>query len=308
VHQSDQAAAPWRLTPPLLFHYTSAQGVIGIADSRVLRASCVADFADKTEIKYGVEILKDEVKRALRLGVPLVSEMVLARLAEQAVSRIHRTFAVCFCSDGSSLFHWRRYGNYCLQFETNGRSEPLVRPTSWYAQAQYHRVIYGRFRQRAAIRSAIQAIVAALNRNGSGTSDGPSAEYISVFLARNTSALLLDLLTAFKKLRYYPEQEWRLTVRPNLSLCSSAPDLADKNFDVTVKQLPRRFVELHIVRETRLFEPLLRRPVPFNAVIQSPFARNAHERVSIQKALDENCGPEIQLRAAGWPLVCGLDR
>jgi hypothetical protein len=66
--------------PRFLFHYTSFAGVTGIAESRALRAFCVANQKDGSEIRYGAEIVDIELKKILREGVGATAEMILEGL------------------------------------------------------------------------------------------------------------------------------------------------------------------------------------------------------------------------------------
>src|ERR1039458_8655715 len=171
--------------PRFLFHYTSFAGVTGIAESRALRAFCVANQKDGSEIRYGAEIVDIELKKILREGVGATAGMILEGLSQQALSRMDRTFVACFCSSGKSLFHWQRYGEYGLRFDTNRSCEPLLRSTSMAAATGYHRVIYGRAKQKSAIRFALRGIARAVSNNTNGTPSGPWAESIVKILTRD---------------------------------------------------------------------------------------------------------------------------
>jgi hypothetical protein len=291
--------------PAALFHYTSLAGVIGITESRSLRAFCVANQKDISEIRYGAEIVDAEIKEMLRKGVGATTQMILEGLTRQAVSRMDRTFVACFCSSGISPFHWRRYGEYCLRFDTNESREPLLRPASMVAEAGYHRVIYGRIRQKSAIQLALRGIARAVSNNTHGTPSGPWVESIVKILTRDAAELILDLLIAFKKVKYWPEREWRLTVRPKSSLASSAPEMADHNFDLAVHRGERNYVDLQLPGATQFFEPIVRPGVPFSAVLHNPFLPNAKERALIQDTLEQNGRGNIPVKRLPFLWACG---
>lgn len=290
--------------PRFLFHYTSFAGVTGIAESRALRAFCAANQKDGSEIRYGAEMVDTELKKILREGVGATAEMILEGLSAQALRRMDRTFVACFCSSGKSVFHWQRYGEYGLRFDTNRNREPLLRPASTAAETGYHRVIYGRAKQKTAIRFALRGIARAVSNNTQGALTGPWAESIVKILTRDAAQLILDLLVAFKKLRYCPEREWRLTVRPKTSLASSAPEMADQNFDITVQRGERSYVDLQLPGATQFFEPLLWPVVPFSAVMQNPFRPNAKERALIRDVLEQN--GRVDIPVTRFPLFTSI--
>ncbi len=101
---------------------------------------------------YGVEILNAEIENLLiGEGASSTAKLLLEGLAVQVLDRRKRMFVACFCSNGMSPFRWRKFGRYCLRFDTDVDRQPLVRPATGFAEVEQHRVIYGRARQRHAI-------------------------------------------------------------------------------------------------------------------------------------------------------------
>lgn len=291
--------------PAKLYHYTDVDGVTGIADSRTMRATCVPDLRDTTEVRHGVEMMEAEVRRLRLTGVPPFPQMVLERVAECAKSRISRVFVTCFCANFNSPFHWRRYGDYCLRVETDRMREPLLRPVFGFGSSylQYYRVIYGTWRQRRAIRTAIRGTVAAIAKNSEGTPAGPWLDSMADFVARDAAELLLDLIVSFKRWKYVLDQEWRLVVRPNVA-GSSSPDWDDQHFDANVKQHGnRRFLALQmpLALDTPTISAFERRPIPFSAVYCSPFRNTPSEYKRIRRTLDDNGRSDIPVVKARWP-------
>lgn len=293
-------------TPPKwLFHYTCSKAVVNIIDFRNIWATCVADVSDNTEVVHGVKIVSREVQRRIHASPPF-AQMVLSNVAEKIKSRISRTFVLCFCGDSNSTFHWRKfgklrgYGDYCLRFETSVTGEPLLRPQFGGSCVQYNRVIYGRRRQRYAVKTAVDAIVMAIERSTGGTPEGPWMQSLARLVTRDVSELLLDLVVCFKSRCYFLDREWRLVVRPDSALCSSASEMADTAFDVLVRETPRRHIELYASIPTALFCPTLVPSTPFSDVLESPFLKSLAERQSILHALSENGRPDIEIRKVKW--------
>jgi hypothetical protein len=111
--------------------------------------------------------------------------------------------------------------------------------------------------------------------------------------------LLLDVIVAFKRAEFSNDAEWRLAVRPNSALASSAPDLADRNFDVIVRRGEKPHVELQVLRPiARFYSVSLRSPVPYTAITQSPYCDSAEELRVIQRVLEKNGRGDIAIRKA----------
>jgi hypothetical protein len=276
--------------PPMLFHYTSFRSAVSIVNSRCLRASCVStlrDDKDNSEIHHGLEILREEIQ-SLRNSIDLFSCMVLDRLVSAIELRVPKTFVLCFCGTRQSTYHGFSYGHFCLEFPTSQYREPLIRPAASDASVQYTHVIYGRVRQRSVLRRALKSCVEAIERNSGGTPEGEWMPSMSDFVARNAAELFLDLVVSFKRLRFALDREWRMVVRPNSALLSSAPIIADQNFEVLVKsESTRSFVELFLPVTQELFMPLLRPPIPFQRISSTVWAR-AREKATIIDALKKN--------------------
>jgi hypothetical protein len=170
------------------------------------------------------------------------------------------------------------------------------------AQVGYFKAIYAEASQQSAIKRALSAVVAAVERNTLGVLEGPWAEFMIRFLARNASELLLDIIVSFKKAEFWRDEEWRLVVRPNSALTSSAPDITDRNFDILIRRETREYVDLQIIRPIMPFQNLaLRSPVPFTAVIQSPFRDDSTELNVIEGVLNKNGRSDICVTRASNP-------
>ena len=58
--------------PPVLFHYTRLDGVLGITNSRIVRAMPVMGLRDKEEVLHGVKLVESEAEKLTRTGVPQI--------------------------------------------------------------------------------------------------------------------------------------------------------------------------------------------------------------------------------------------
>ena len=285
--------------PAYLFHYTGRDAVVSIANTRCLRATCVSDLKDPTELRHGISLVEDEIRRFRKRLHPSFGTAILPQIAEYLRSRIPYTFVTSFCENSGSIFHWRCYGDYCLRFETHGTGGPLLQTHFSHSYTQFHRIIYGR-RQRLAIRKALEGTVDAVNRHAYGIPEGPWADSVIGIVARAASELLIDLIVSFKRLRYMFEREWRLVVRPNPDLLTSAPGLVDKNFQVGIKKEAKGYVELWVPVQSNPLAPMSRPSVPFAEVIQSPFIRRPADLEFIESELIKNGASHIRVSQSTW--------
>jgi hypothetical protein len=89
--------------PPTLYHYTTAQGLLGIMESNKLWATNVRFLNDPSEIDYAICIIRESLGSA-----PLPAnfrDQVNYRLDESEAEA--RVYVCCFCVEGDLLSQWR---------------------------------------------------------------------------------------------------------------------------------------------------------------------------------------------------------
>jgi hypothetical protein len=109
-----------------LYHYTTARGIEGIISKREIWSTDIESMNDTKEIKYGVEVIEEEIKSAKERyeGDRLVSEVFLSSI-EKELENLARDrysiFVTCFCREGDLLSQWRGYadrgGGYSIEFK-----------------------------------------------------------------------------------------------------------------------------------------------------------------------------------------------
>jgi hypothetical protein len=288
-----------RSLPTELYHYTCFDTVLKIGNSRALRATCAADLGDTKEVKYGAELVQEQVERKVNSGAAEFPKMVLKLLHAALIDRKSWTFVACFCATHDSGFHRKKYGEYCLGFDTRSIWDPQLRPRSGLsADVQYYRAIYRQCVQREAIRRAIDSIAeSALGSSGGGVIQGPWTESIAKFYARNAAQLLMDLITSFKTADFRKEKEWRIVCRPSLSLNSSAPDLEQDSFRHLVNIDRKHYIELQTPVPNRgVICAHSRAAVPFSSICRPDgFRHDDDERRDILQMLGQNDRLDIRL-------------
>lgn len=283
--------------PKHLYHYTKLSGVKGIIESRCLWATCVAEMADPKEICLGAEIVEREALSLARNEPSFVRE-VLNGLPDHIRKRMAYTFIACFCGLGGSTYHWQTYGDYRLTIPTDDEHGPLVSPASLGVNAQYHKVLYDRCKQEAALRALLRTLKDALKTHVAGAPSGASAEWLVGFLTRVAAEILLDLIVALKGREFRPDREWRIVVRPNRSPLTSAPTWEDQQFLASsVKNGVRKYIPLYLQSNaTALLFSSSRPAVPFEQVEQSPSLGSSAELKQIRNLLVRHNRPDIPVQ------------
>src|SRR5262245_24599401 len=105
--------------PATLYHYTTADGLLGIFQSRQLWATNVRFMNDTSELAYAFDLIRS-VFGELAHGISRRRNPKMLRALESSERALmdmlndaeHDTkhFAVSFCEDGNLLSQWRGYG------------------------------------------------------------------------------------------------------------------------------------------------------------------------------------------------------
>lgn len=92
-----------------VFHYTSADGLIGMLQHGTLWASEATTLSDLTEVRYGWDLVTDWIEGQKQSDA--VAE--IRRAADSFGSRDRDVFVVSASMDGDDANQWRRYGADC---------------------------------------------------------------------------------------------------------------------------------------------------------------------------------------------------
>jgi hypothetical protein len=292
--------------PLVLYHSTSFPGITGIIDARALWGTCIDDLEDKTEIQHGVEMIEEEIRQR-RFDRKSVAGRILRLVPEFLSERRRWTFVACFRETlgrqdadpaaAANCVKWERYRPYCAEFETLSAWEPRLR-SGMHADRQYHRVIYDKALQRAAVARIITATIDCTAKNCIGSPEGPWGESLAKIHARIVAQSFIDMISGFKSPAYAWEDEWRIVCRPRFTHAGSAPNLEDENFRPYVKSGSLRYVELAAHEQGPIFSAFPARALAFRAIhVSDPGNRLASERQRIRSMLDKSGRSDISLRS-----------
>lgn len=196
--------------PRLLYHYTNASGIKGIAESRQLWASNAAFLNDSSEIVYiktVLETVATELEsefehelshRFLRLIGPMFESIVLGG---------YDVYLACFCEQDDLLSQWRGYpstgGGYAIGFRTSVIAKDRM----------LRKVVYDEATQREIVRTMLRPACRHL-----AESADDSDEYLEKALLTGLhyhAATLAECSFCFMHPGFAEEREWRL-IRVNM--------------------------------------------------------------------------------------------
>lgn len=190
------------MPPPILYHYTSADGLIGMLSSNSLWASQIRFMNDKSEWDEAWRVARELLQRRQR------SNGHSARLAEMLLAfsagdEMVRSFAVSFSENGDLLSQWRGYcpaGGYSIGLDSNS----LVDAAGRHGFHLY-KCVYDIEAKRALLNELFDQLDEATQSQQWPLDDGPRRETLEVFYRR-----IRDCAAFFKNSGFSEEAEWRL--------------------------------------------------------------------------------------------------
>ena len=112
--------------PALLFHYTSAEGCVGILKSKEMWATNSIFFNDSKEHEHAIEYAKGQLNNLLNNNIHYKNKWtpeerkLLERMHGAAGSAARRYYVISFSEEGDLLSQWRAYcpdtGGYSIGF------------------------------------------------------------------------------------------------------------------------------------------------------------------------------------------------
>jgi hypothetical protein len=114
--------------PPVtgsVFHYTSAQGLIGMVEGKTMRASEASSLNDLAEARQGWEA----IRRVLPSMPDDETRKLLLAHAERPLNERHEVFVLCASTAGDDTNQWRLYADggrgYVMELDGEARLAAL---------------------------------------------------------------------------------------------------------------------------------------------------------------------------------------
>lgn len=214
--------------PEVLYHYTSAQGLLGILQSRVLWATDTRYLNDDQELRYGSAILLDALNTAADVLDPdnsydpqdrAKAKATELRMAAEIIehgaifdsNELGDAYVACFCDDWDQLGQWRGYGANGGGFAVGFKASALVKlghklqipddKPNVLAVPGPHEVSYGPEATTARCKELVR-VLTKLSPNANPVAAGHFDAY----------RLCLPQLAFMKDSAFSGEREWRVLV------------------------------------------------------------------------------------------------
>ena len=196
--------------PRLIYHFTDADGLIGIIQHRSLRGTLATALTDKSEMKVALEVAKGLIAARLKIKPTLFDRFFHTFIEKPAVfdaGKIPlRPGVISFCESAALSVHWTHYGRSGTGFALGFSPSKLA-----VGGLRVVKVIYGVEQQREVIRSLLaEASRVTLKTVQSMTKRG-EIDHVLVKAAHMTAAFIKGSAALFKNEAFQYEREWRLT-------------------------------------------------------------------------------------------------
>lgn len=188
--------------PDEIFHYSSAQGLMGIIDTSSLWATDTRFLNDKTELVHGLGICAEELADRRLTG--LFGD-ICHGIATKLDTRGYFFFAASLCEADDLIPQWRGYG-------ANGSGYAIGLDTTQLLRMHKHfsvlRVLYTDEHKRLAAQRMIDSFGVAWTESEGTRQDRRSEVATAIATAMLTGLTLLA--ASFKPEVFAYEREWRL--------------------------------------------------------------------------------------------------
>jgi hypothetical protein len=196
--------------PDKLYHYTNAEGLVGIVSSNRLRASHFSFLNDKGEFDYCKRLIAELTTECSACDTAFDR---FRGMLDELGSHINQTdaFIISLCGDGDSLHAWRAYGDggrgYSIGLVAReiGLRVPPDRQEPGFSLLP---VIYDKAQQQAILRPKVEQVLEHL-KDRRATEPNTFPEYLAL---EELFGKCLTEIVSFKHPAFRGEEEYRIVV------------------------------------------------------------------------------------------------
>jgi len=203
-----QIAALHPTVPPLLYHYTTADGMAGIVQSGRMWAHNLGNMNDFTEVRFGASVLRAHLDRGYALEPdPRACDLFRTIRRQLGTIELSTVFALSFSADGDERGMWRLYADRGTGFSFGIPAFKLAQPWGGYLiRCNYSGDDLDAFCVRA-LAKIREVFLADVSAGRTGTYDA----YAALFFSH-----VVWFGPIFKHKVWSDEQEWRVVyIRPS---------------------------------------------------------------------------------------------
>lgn len=229
--------------PGTLWHYTNAQGLLGILQNNELWFSDASFLNDASEMSYAVELTEKLVAERLKVEsvTPLEKEYLESFLKSIISHRdnikdyafVNPSFVCCFCEEADSLHLWRAYSDHGRGYSIGLYLDHIIRKLApirlaeravhndrlvetWhYFRPFLCKVIYQEEEQQRIINRLLDMLVQAIKDAPAEFPSGDVNNIHKMIVTSRLFRLFYLCLVCFKHPTFKDEREWRLIYAPD---------------------------------------------------------------------------------------------
>ncbi|MDZ7693591.1 MAG: DUF2971 domain-containing protein [Balneolaceae bacterium] len=193
--------------PETLYHYTSADGFLGIINSQSIWLTNIKYFEDHTEGMYGRKLLLDVIDELIEMDFDEKKQRFLNRIKKTVTNNwddfYGKIYVSSFCKEGDVLSQWERFAQkgYCIGLDiTKDTYLGYYTGSSHYAlNPKITEIIYDRDKQKGLLEDVLNKCLELLETENVFPQDC------------NTLVLnqVIPWLFSFKNDFFKSEHEWR---------------------------------------------------------------------------------------------------
>jgi Protein of unknown function (DUF2971) len=196
-----------RRKPQILFHYTSAEGLIGILKARAIWATSIRFLNDSTEYRLAISLARQFIEEHSKKVRGKFDTALYAVLSERLTLEVEEVYVSSFTENPDQLSQWRAYcpatGGYAIGFWSKSLMDVPDPPTHRFLA----RCVYESHLHQELVRTLVKDVVSIAEES---LSDGMSQDRVFREAYKRLGRLLPLLAPALKDPSFAEEQEWRL--------------------------------------------------------------------------------------------------
>jgi hypothetical protein len=200
-----------RRKPQILFHYTSAEGLIGILKARALWATSIRFLNDSTEYSLAINLAREFIEERSKKARGKFDTALYTVLSERLTLEVEEVYVSSFTENPDQLSQWRAYcpptGGYAIGFQSKFLVDVPGPPTHRFLA----RCIYESHVHQGLVQTLVKDVVSTAEES---LHDGMSQDRVFREAYKRLGRILPLLAPALKDPSFAEEQEWRLVCLP----------------------------------------------------------------------------------------------
>lgn len=196
--------------PHLLYHYTGAEGLLGILNSQSFWMTDLRYMNDLSELQYAEELIREvlSIKAKQYADELLQTFFERCRGAFNPYGRSVSVFSISFCENGNLLSQWRAYGSkgggYAIGLDFYHLLGFVPKPCA------LRKVIYDPNEQSEIVASIVDRFCKSLKELSDGNTPDEASNYTIPAFCQAFQKVVGELFFCFKHPDFREEKEWRL--------------------------------------------------------------------------------------------------